>query len=544
MSIRRTATCARVHELRPAGDGDDNQEDALVPDLGRRHRRLLLTKHATLQAPFCDAHKGHWFKRGLLTWGSFFLFGLLALGGLVLGANLEGRAQDVFMPIVAVGCVVLLVTWIVIAAACSGRRFGPPRSPTRRSRLRACRRNSWKPWRKQRRSGANAGPPVGVRANAPVAGAMMWTTMRTMNRRRAGVRATIVSRDSVAYWIFFTRKGSFWTAWGTNEDCRCLKFDCTSSKRTDTCPRFACVAASCDDDHDQENGVVSALGRRLDPGRPVALCHRRHDADAPGDLASALLRATQAALVHTRPDDVGLIRPLSACSASAASCSWRICRSRTTKISCPSFALAALFCFVVWLIIVVWAQNTGIRAKEITDEEILLTGVSSEFVSAVDASEEERRERRAERRRERERAGSWRDEDDGNDDAPPRKTFGGRWDQGINLEPALVRRRQGRAAWLAFDANVWPWSGTRKCQRVHYILVRESAATGQIFRKPLRHKRLREITQSEAQLSPLVPQWLTENLTCCSRFAHADLGILYLPKQRPLRLARAAKGVR
>ncbi len=86
----------------------------------------------------------------------------------------------------------------------------------------------------------------------------------------------------------------------------------------------------------------------------------------------------------------------------------------------PFVCTGSCVLLVVWLIIVIWAQNTGIRAKEITDDEILLDGVSAEFVDAVDEAEHERRERRAARRRERERPGNWRDEDD-DADAPRRR---------------------------------------------------------------------------------------------------------------------------
>src|SRR5207247_1179889 len=40
---------------------------------------MILTKRATVQVPLCDQHKGHWFNRALLAFGSFFLF--TAIGG-------------------------------------------------------------------------------------------------------------------------------------------------------------------------------------------------------------------------------------------------------------------------------------------------------------------------------------------------------------------------------------------------------------------------------------------------------------------------------
>jgi hypothetical protein len=79
---------------------------------------MIMTKYATVQAPFCDEHKGHWFKRALLLWGSLLLFGVIAVGALVVGVNLERRASEMVLPIVGVGCGVLLVAWIIIAIVC------------------------------------------------------------------------------------------------------------------------------------------------------------------------------------------------------------------------------------------------------------------------------------------------------------------------------------------------------------------------------------------------------------------------------------------
>src|SRR6266852_5675304 len=54
---------------------------------------LILTQRATIQAPLCDQHQGHWFNRLLLTWGSFVLFGLMEAGAIVVAVNLP-REQD------------------------------------------------------------------------------------------------------------------------------------------------------------------------------------------------------------------------------------------------------------------------------------------------------------------------------------------------------------------------------------------------------------------------------------------------------------------
>jgi hypothetical protein len=46
---------------------------------------MIMTKRARLEAPFCKAHKGHWFKRNLINVGMFFLFGIIGIIGFALG---------------------------------------------------------------------------------------------------------------------------------------------------------------------------------------------------------------------------------------------------------------------------------------------------------------------------------------------------------------------------------------------------------------------------------------------------------------------------
>lgn len=85
------------------------------------------------------------------------------------------------------------------------------------------------------------------------------------------------------------------------------------------------------------------------------------------------------------------------------------------------FCIGGVALIVTWLGIIIWAQATGIRPQEITDMDILITGVSAEFVDAVAELDRERKERRLARRRERERPGRWRDEADEDDDLPRRR---------------------------------------------------------------------------------------------------------------------------
>ncbi len=65
---------------------------------------------------------------------------------------------------------------------------------------------------------------------------------------------------------------------------------------------------------------------------------------------------------------------------------------------------------IVWLVILIGAQVTAIRTKEITDHDIILEGVSQEFVDIMEDTQRERRARRKKRRR---------DEEDDEDDEPP-----------------------------------------------------------------------------------------------------------------------------
>jgi len=86
---------------------------------------LLMTKYATVQAPFCDQHKGHWFNRNLLTWGTFVLFLAVGAGSLAISANLDAGLRDSVMPVVAVFCGVMLAAWLIILICCEFTKIRP-----------------------------------------------------------------------------------------------------------------------------------------------------------------------------------------------------------------------------------------------------------------------------------------------------------------------------------------------------------------------------------------------------------------------------------
>lgn len=86
---------------------------------------MILTKRATVQAPLCDHHQGHWLNRLLLIWGSFFLFGLIGLAGVIFVANLPPPDMDNVLPFVCIGSAVILVVWLVIVIACQNTVIRP-----------------------------------------------------------------------------------------------------------------------------------------------------------------------------------------------------------------------------------------------------------------------------------------------------------------------------------------------------------------------------------------------------------------------------------
>lgn len=85
----------------------------------------ILTKRTTVQVPLCEQHQGHWLKRNLLIWGSFFLFGFIGVAGIVLAANLPNAIADTVFPFVCVVGMLLLVIWLVIVIWCQNTAIRP-----------------------------------------------------------------------------------------------------------------------------------------------------------------------------------------------------------------------------------------------------------------------------------------------------------------------------------------------------------------------------------------------------------------------------------
>ncbi len=84
-----------------------------------------MRKHALVQAPLCDDHKGHWFRRALLMWGSFFLFALIGIGSVIFAANLEKPLADQLLPFAGGLCAFGFLAWLIIVIACKATEIGP-----------------------------------------------------------------------------------------------------------------------------------------------------------------------------------------------------------------------------------------------------------------------------------------------------------------------------------------------------------------------------------------------------------------------------------
>jgi hypothetical protein len=111
---------------------------------------------------------------------------------------------------------------------------------------------------------------------------------------------------------------------------------------------------------------------------------------------------------------------------------------------------------LAWLIILIIAQNTAIRPKEITDRDITLAGLSQAFVDAVEEQDLDDRPRRSSRRSrdddddydDRPRKKRSRDEDDDYDDAPRSK----RRPAAVDEEDDEPRPRKKRRSSEEFEA--------------------------------------------------------------------------------------------
>jgi hypothetical protein len=86
---------------------------------------MILTKKASVKAPFCDQHKGHWFNRSLLMWGTFFLFGGIGFAVLLIGAGAAKNGRDSAMPFVCMGDLFLVVAWLTIVVVIQSTAIRP-----------------------------------------------------------------------------------------------------------------------------------------------------------------------------------------------------------------------------------------------------------------------------------------------------------------------------------------------------------------------------------------------------------------------------------
>ena len=86
----------------------------------------ILTRRAVVQAPFCDEHKRHWFKRNMLIWGTLLLFGIVGVGTIVIAANVDDQQR--IKPLMPYACVFVSlegIVWIAIVIACASTGVRP-----------------------------------------------------------------------------------------------------------------------------------------------------------------------------------------------------------------------------------------------------------------------------------------------------------------------------------------------------------------------------------------------------------------------------------
>jgi hypothetical protein len=85
---------------------------------------LVMTLRATIQAPLCDQHQGHWFNRLVLMWGSAALLGLVSVAGIVFVSVLP-QEQDAIKGFVCFGCILLLLAWLIVAIVVQNTAIRP-----------------------------------------------------------------------------------------------------------------------------------------------------------------------------------------------------------------------------------------------------------------------------------------------------------------------------------------------------------------------------------------------------------------------------------
>jgi hypothetical protein len=72
----------------------------------------ILTKRADVTVPFCEEHKGHWFNRNLLLWGTFFLLAAVGAGAFFFAVNLPRPQNEDALGYVCVAGLGLLVLYL------------------------------------------------------------------------------------------------------------------------------------------------------------------------------------------------------------------------------------------------------------------------------------------------------------------------------------------------------------------------------------------------------------------------------------------------
>jgi TIR domain len=86
---------------------------------------LCMTRRVVVQAPLCDAHRWHWFKRSVWMWGTFVLLGLAGVGTLALASSHEQHPNDRAESYACVASSVLFLVWIAVVIVCKRTGIRP-----------------------------------------------------------------------------------------------------------------------------------------------------------------------------------------------------------------------------------------------------------------------------------------------------------------------------------------------------------------------------------------------------------------------------------
>jgi hypothetical protein len=91
---------------------------------------IILTKRMRVWAPLCDRHQGHWFWRGVYSWGGLIVLIVLGIGAIMLMTADQrprrgGAGGEELGGLACVGVVVLGLVWAVGLSVAQGTGIRP-----------------------------------------------------------------------------------------------------------------------------------------------------------------------------------------------------------------------------------------------------------------------------------------------------------------------------------------------------------------------------------------------------------------------------------